>query len=192
MGSNWTGKWAGGRIREVQGRQIWCIQRRYGGRRYDFALEAKSETEALAELALFDRNPLAYRTRRQLALAQVDDAPVRCDQVTVAAFLAHLEREGRVKRYRHDVRNYLAQWAGKLAGRDLRGLDGRVLRSALGGWPTARKLRIITIKSFCSWLRAEGHLTSGNDPARDLKVPAPRPEKVIRPKGYPADLVERL
>jgi len=84
------------------------------------------------ELALFERNPLAYRTRRQLALAQVDDAPVHCDQVMVAAFLAHLEREGRVKRYRHDMRNYLAQWAGKLAGRDLRGLDGRVLRSALG------------------------------------------------------------
>jgi len=84
MGSHWTGKWAGGRIREVHGRQVWCIQRRYGGRRYDFALEAKSELEVLAELALFERNPPAYRTRRQLTLAQVDDAPVGCDQVDPA------------------------------------------------------------------------------------------------------------
>jgi hypothetical protein len=49
----WTGTWAGGRTYEFDGRTVYVIEKMHHGRRYSTPLEAGSEREALAELALF-------------------------------------------------------------------------------------------------------------------------------------------
>lgn len=191
MGARWIRRWEGGRVREVDGREVWVIERKYGGARYTHTLEVESERDALAELALFARAPAAYRTKRQVAFTASADEPVVLDAPTVAGFLAHLERGERSVRYRAAVRNYLAQWATAVGKRDLREVPTQQLRAWLAKWPTARKARIIVLKSFCSWLREEGRLTAAQDPAFELKVPPPRPEKAVRSKGYSIQFVER-
>jgi hypothetical protein len=81
--------------------------------------DVRTEPDALAELALFGRDPANYRTQRQVAAAG-GTRPVCVDEATAAGFLAYLAQHGRTDRYRLDVRHSLAQWASALAGRDLR------------------------------------------------------------------------
>ncbi|WP_147448842.1 hypothetical protein [Corallococcus terminator] len=56
--SGWTGKWAGGRTKvDGKGRAQWVLERMVAGRRFTKVLDATSEKQALAELALFERDP---------------------------------------------------------------------------------------------------------------------------------------
>ncbi|WP_201756499.1 site-specific integrase [Corallococcus silvisoli] len=151
------------------------------------ALDAASEREALAELALWERNPDGYRTRRQSA---ADDAPVRIDEEALSGLMAHLTEKGRSKDYRRDVRNYLAAWAEALGGRDLRKVQLRELRKYLADWKTARKGRIIALKTLTAWLREDDQLKPSEDPTLELKVPPSIAEKGRRKKGYPMAVVE--
>ncbi|NNB91954.1 site-specific integrase [Corallococcus exiguus] len=189
MGAKWVGKWQGGRVREVAGRMVWVIERQWAGRRFGVALDARSEREALAELALWERNPDGYRTRRQAA---ADDAPVRIDEEVLAGLMAHLTEKGRSRDYRRDVRNYLAAWADALGGRDLRKVQLRELRRHLTEWETARKSRIIALKTLTAWFREEDRLKPAEDPTLELRVPPSVAEKGRRTKGYPMKLVERF
>jgi len=52
----WNGQWPGGRTYlDRHGNTRWQLERMHNGVRYSRRLEARNESEALAELALFDR-----------------------------------------------------------------------------------------------------------------------------------------
>ncbi|WXH32766.1 hypothetical protein WA016_06762 [Myxococcus stipitatus] len=188
MGASWVKKWDGGRVRDVDGRMVWVIERQWAGRRFIIALDAASEREALAELALWERDPDGYRTRRQAA---EDNKPVLIDEESLAGLMLHLTEEGRTLTYRRGVRGYLAAWGEALGKRDLRKVQLRELRKLLAGWKTARKFRIIALKTFTAWLREEDMLKPSEDPTLSLKVPPSVAEKGLRDKGYPIAFVER-
>lgn len=104
----WNGQWPGGRTYlDRNGNTRWQLERMHNGTRYSRRLEARNETEALAELALFDRDPDAYLTKSQAARKVADEAVTR-DAELVGRFLAHLKAEGRTERYRRNMRTYLA------------------------------------------------------------------------------------
>ncbi len=189
----WTGKWRGGRTyRTKDGRTVYVLWKMVAGRNYAITLDAKSEMEAEAELALFLRDPTRYQTRAEVARAR-DDAAVYLDPETVGRFLEYLKREGRTERYVGNVGFYLAAWAEALAGRDLRTVNQQELIQELAQHKTARKNRIIALKSFTAWLRqVEGVLPGAEDASLALKVPPARPEKAVREKGYSIAQIERL
>jgi hypothetical protein len=83
-------RWKGGRIRiGKDGEPVYVIERMHAGTRYTKSLEAGNETQALAELALFDRDPAGYVTATQ-AKAQLEARTVRLDETTIASFMAFL------------------------------------------------------------------------------------------------------
>jgi hypothetical protein len=62
----WTGKWKGGRtFNGKDGHPVYVLRKMVQGRAYTVHLDARSETEAEAELALFLRDPEGYRTRQE-------------------------------------------------------------------------------------------------------------------------------
>ncbi|HVG57719.1 MAG TPA: site-specific integrase [Hyalangium sp.] len=187
----WNGRWPGGRtFLDRHGKTRWQLERMHNGVRYSRRLDARNESEALAELALFERDPDAYLTKAE-AVEKAQAEAVLMDAELVARFLAHLKTEGRTERYRRSLRTYLAQWAESLAGRDLREVTLQEFKRELAKNPTARKHRIIAIKSFFSFLReVEAVLSPAQDATLGLKVPPARPEKARRKKGYTMQEVE--
>jgi integrase len=192
MAIEWTGKWAGGRTYVANEKTVFVIEKMRHGRRYTTPLDVAGEREALAELALFERDPQAYLTRAQTKERRAAEA-VQMTAENVKRFLDHLKTQQRTEKYRRNVRSYLAEWAVPLAGRDLRALSLQDLKRMLSQWSTARKARIIAIKSFFSFLREEeAVLTSGMDATLDLKVPQARPGKKLDERAYDMKLVERF
>lgn len=117
---SWSGKWKGGRTYQTHdGRTVYVLRKMVQGRHYEITLEARSEIEAEAELALFLRDPGAYQTRAEAEQTR-QDAEVYLDGETVGRFLEYLRGQGRTDKYRRNVRTYLASWAEALAGKDLR------------------------------------------------------------------------
>jgi integrase len=180
-------RWAGGLIREGRdGREVFVIEAMRQSQRYLISLGALTEKQALAELALFDRDPEGYRTAREAKAARQTSA-VRLSVDLVQKFLAHLQDdsagEARSTKYVSNTRNSLAWWAERerLGGRDLRGVTLGELQLMLDG-QLGRKHKIIHLKSFCGWLRARGLLATQHDPTLELRVPQARPEKAKRPK----------
>jgi len=201
----WTGRWDGGRTYvNKQGDTVWVLDKQVHGRLYTTRLSAGNEKDALAELALFRRDPAAYVARAQEAKAAEEttpgNAPVLLDLPTVERFLGYLKSQGRTERHRKNALHYLAQWAEVLYGKDLRKLRLQDLKQALNGWfdaeagdIPAKWHRIAAIKAFCSWLREEeAVLTTAEDATLALKVPPARPEKALRDKGYSMRDVERI
>lgn len=192
MGIEWTGKWAGGRTYVANGSTVFVIEKMRHGRRYTTPLDVSSQREALAELALFERDPEAYLTRAQAKERRAAEA-VYMTAENVKRFLDHLKAQQRTEKYRRNVRSYLREWAVPLAGRDLRAISLQDLKRMLALWGTARKARIIAIKSYFSFLREEeAVLTSGMDATLDLKVPQARPGKKLDERAYDLKLVERF
>lgn len=181
--------WAGGRTYvDSRGRKRWIIRRRVSGILHTITLDVESESEALGELRLFERDTAGYRAAREQAslggavIMTLDD---------LKAFRSHLEGTGRSRLYiKGIVGPYLSAWLGKLARRDLRSLDAKTLKRLLAEWTTARKHRIIAFKSFCSWLVEQGRLDPTESPGRFLSVPAAR--RTHDRKGYTIQQVERL
>jgi hypothetical protein len=58
-----SGSWAGGRTSVANGVTVFVIEKTRHGARYTTRLDVSGEREALAELALFERDP--ERTRRR-------------------------------------------------------------------------------------------------------------------------------
>ncbi len=188
--------WQGGRVRTKHGKPVWLIERMVNGRRYHIQLDVRSDAAALAELALFERDPVAYQTKADAQVADTNAPEPRLTPDTLKAFLKYLKAEGsperrpRTERYRKNVKAYLTWWDTKLKGRDLRTVKLRDLHAALDTETTARKQRIIVIKSFCTWLRQRGDIERQHDATLDL--PVPKPERVKRFKGYPMHQLEAL
>ena len=188
--------WPGGFVRLSRGREVYVIERRVGsGARKKVTLDVRTEREALAELALFERDPLAYRTRKQQRRERAADAGgIRLDAATVAAFStdarAKVERgelsEGHV---RHTLQPYLLAWAEALGGRELRTVTLGELRRILDGWTTAEHKRIVTLKAFTAWAREKGKLARKDDPTLDLAVPPVTPRPVAA-RAFTAEKIE--
>jgi integrase len=194
MGSKvWIGKWTGGRMfAGKDGRPVYVLRKMINGRNYTIHLDARSEAEAEAELALFVRDPEGYRTRGEAQKIKNESA-VFMDAASVARYLEHMRGKGTTERYAKNVGFYLAGWAAGLAGRDLRTVTLQDLLRELKRHKTARKNRITALKSFCAWLReVEGALTAGEDASISLKIPVARPEKSVREKGYSIETIERV
>jgi integrase len=182
----WTGTWSGGRkYQKRNGRTVYVIRKTVEGVAYQHTLDVRTEEQAEAEFALFLREPTAYRPKRQQL-----DARLGADFLTL--YLSYLTQIDRSRAYIDDSRRYLGQWATALKGANLARLPTATVKSALHRWPTARKTRTIVFKAFCAWLRAQGLLDEDSDPSRALKVPASRPERAVRTKGYSKAVVEAL
>lgn len=186
---DWTGRWAGGRTAtDRHGRTVWLIERQVDRVRHRLRLRVESEGAALAELALFDRDPAAY-----LAKDDEDRGRVLLDADALAGLLRHLAAEGRTIAYRKNVRLYAAQWIAALDGRDLRKVTLADLQRLLDEWKTARRHRIIAIKTLTAYLRERtAVLLTGDDPTAALRVPQARPEKASRAKGWSVEAVEAV
>ncbi len=189
----WIGKWKGGRMfAGKDGRPVYVLRKMINGRNYTIHLDARSEPEAEAELALFVRAPEGYRTRGEAKKIR-DESAVYMDAARVGRYLERMRSKGTTERYVKNVGFYLAAWAEGLAGRDLRSVTLQDLLRELNKHKAARKNRITALKSFCAWLREEeGALTAGEDASISLKIPATRPEKSVREKGYSIETIERL
>jgi integrase len=189
----WTGKWAGGRTyQSKRGQTVYQLEKAVRGRRYSIKLDADSEQAAMAELALFDRDPAGYQTKAQAGRSRPMAGPLYVDPETVEGFITHLQKGQRSEVYQETSRRYLAQWAEALKDRDLRTVTLYELRQHLAKWTTATPSRIIAIKSFCSWLRSEDRLKASEDPTLELKVPPSVAEKGSRTKGYSIEHVETI
>ncbi|HYO68860.1 MAG TPA: hypothetical protein VEU33_22535 [Archangium sp.] len=134
----WTGRWDGGRTYvNKQGDTVWILEKQVHGRLYTTRLAVGNEKDALAELALFRRDPAACVARAQEAKAAEEttpgNAPVLLDLPTVERFLGYLKSQGRTERHRKNVLHSLAQWAEVLYGKDLRQLRLQEFKQALNG-----------------------------------------------------------
>lgn len=189
---NWVRKWAGGRVKQDRtGREVWVIERTILGTPYTITLDAASEREALADLALFERDPAGFLTRSQAA-AESAAGVVVINNDRIGRFLKHLEEADRSRNYRRNVLTYLRWWRDVLKGRDLRAMRLVQLNDALDADPAGRKHKIIHLKSFASWLRKRGDLMAHQDPTLSLEIPKSRPEKADRKKHHSAEEVERI
>src|SRR6266851_6149863 len=137
----WVGKWSGGRVREGVRGTTWMIERTIDGRRYVKALKVDSEKGALAELALFERDPDAY------VVSSAEEA-VTLSSERAVAFLKHLEERKLAPNYRLDVGRYLEAWRVWFNGRDLRRVQPREILRYLDSpdAPAARSM-IVALKS---------------------------------------------
>src|ERR1700687_815279 len=88
------------------------------GHPYTKSLDVSNEQDALAELALFDRDPAAYQTRTAEKSRPPSEA-VTIDGPSVGRFLELLQGESRTERYRRNVQHYLASWGKFYGGREI-------------------------------------------------------------------------
>ncbi|MFL5356109.1 site-specific integrase [Archangium sp.] len=170
---------------------MFVLRKMVQGRAYTVHLDARSETEAEAELALFMRDAEGYSTKKEARQHQQESA-VYVNAETVGRFLDSMRQAKTTARYVGNVGFYLATWAEALSGRDLRTVTLQELLRELAQHKTARKNRITALKSFAAWLREQGALSLAEDPTVSLKVPVTRPEKAVREKGYSIETTERL
>jgi integrase len=187
--------WPGGFVRLSRGCEVYVIERRVGsGARKKVTLDVRTEREALAELALFERDPLAYRTRKQQRQEKAGSGGLRLDAPTLEAFSS--DARAKVARgelseshVRHTLQPYLLAWAAALNGRELRTVTLADLRRILDGWTTAHHKRIVTLKAFTAWAREKGELERKDDPTLDLAVPAATPRPVAA-RAFTAEKIE--
>lgn len=189
----WRQKWLGGRTFEKRDGSLgYTLERMVGDVRFAKTLDAKTKEDALAELALFSRDPEKYTTRREARAVAAADAVV-VEAATVDRVAAHLQREGRSSRYIKNVISYLGHWAEDLGGADLRRLKLKELLRIVNEHGTARGKRIAALKTFTAYFReVEATLQLNEDPTLALKMPPARPEKLKRDKGYPMELIEQV
>jgi integrase len=193
----WNGRWQGGRTYlTADGRTVWVIQKRVDGKVKSITLDVADLKSALAELALFERDRAGYLSKTKAAAQALADAVVLDDE-TINRFTAFLANppDGRPRTplYIANLKSYLGQWRDAFHGRDLRTLTLRDYQKPLASWAKGYHMRIVAIKSFTSFLREhEATLKRAEDASLDLRVPAPKPERLKRDKGYSMKTIERL
>ena len=176
MARQWTGKWAGGRTREIDGRASWVIERMKGGRRYNITLEVHSETDAMAELALFERNPEAYLAARASSAPELGAIPAFTSENLLRFTQDKLQNVTRP--WTKELLGYLKGWMGLLKDRDLRSVTLAEYHAYLDRLGDPQRKYIIALRSYTKWLRTKGILSSAKDASRDLTVPAPKRPKI--------------
>jgi site-specific recombinase XerC len=178
MGTQWTGSWAGGRIYRDGRRNVYVLERMRQNTRYVYRLEARDEEEAERELAVFERDPTGYRT---LPTA-TETRGLVLDAKTVQAVLDWQRSEGQAVEHRYATRLYLRQWAEALAGKDVNTVTVPECERLLDLWKTARKMRIVALKTFCTYYVRRNLLA--NNPAAKLQVPKSIAARHTDPRHY--------
>lgn len=186
------GGWAGGRVRVARdGSEVFILERMIHGERFTRTLDARTEKEANAELALFDTNPDAY-AGREVRKAEATKAAAVVSDALIAQLLADMAADEMSEGHKKSVQSYLRKWRDVLDGRDLRKVNLVELREALRGWSTARKYRIIALKTFTAFLRREGLLKPADDASMELHVPTSKPGKPHSQRAYQIAHVEKI
>lgn len=197
----WIRRWRGGRVRLVGNppREVFYIRKWFDGVRVSFALDVTTEEDALAEWALWKKNPAVYKTGKQAAAETIRKRATAAglDPDTLAEFHAHAAervRKGDLSKAYADrvLIPYLKAWAKALGPRPFRDVALSDLRAALKGWDTAHQKRIVALKAFTAWARKSGKIDRKDDPTLDLTPDPTVAEQVIRPKGYTIEQVEQL
>lgn len=191
--AEWCGKWPGGRLfKQKNGGIGWFLDRSFNGKRYGMKLNVSSEDEAMAEWALWKRDPLAYTERREERL-RIEEDRVLLTPETIDLFRNHLYSLDRERKHVENCCYYLVWWEERLRGKDLRKVTLRDLKLVLATAQTARKNRIAAYKVLASFLREElAVLPRGDDASLDLKIPAARAEKDVREKGHTAEEIQAV
>jgi len=190
-------KWAGGRIQLTgDGRKRWMLVRQIAGKRWYLTLNVTSEQGALAELALFNRDPGAYIEARQHAKARMG----RLGSEEVRPQSAHLEEVvafvGGSDKHQKDTRRYLAIWLEELGSKaDLRSLGLAPLVRVLDKHcrpkqKSKRNKLIVALLNWCRLLESRGLLDPAQSPGRWLSVVPTPPAKVARKRHHGADVLE--
>lgn len=146
-------------------RTVFVLEKMRNGRRYTIKLEARNEEEADRELAAFERDPVRFRV-----VLPATAGALAVETATIQAVLDWQKSEAQSKDHRYATRLYLKAWAHALQGRDLNTIGVVECERLLDGWRTARKLRIVALKTFCTYHVKRGLLA--NNPAARLEVPA--------------------
>jgi integrase len=158
------------------------------GHRYSFTLDVKSEGEALAELASFLRDPVAYSGLQAIQRATV----AVLGPVIIGAYVAHMEEKLRSQEWVKWQRACLRWWHGRLGSVALAGLtiasvaphlrrgDGRDI-------PGARHRRE-ALKAICSWCAKTGRI-EGQSPLAAWPVGSLAPAQWARSKVIPEPAV---
>lgn len=183
-------KWLGGYVREGKRGPVFVIERWIGGDHHHVSTRCRTERAALAELARWEEDPTGYEPQ---AAARQGAAVITGELIN--DFKAwQLEVRKVSPTHARDCAHYLDDWMAHLAGKDLRRVDlHRDIKAQLDVWATARKVRIVALKSFTAWLRREkGLLARNEDPTIDLQVPPSRPEKLERRKAVSRAVVEAV
>lgn len=174
-----TGTWPGGFTRTTSdGRKVFYIHRRANGQRWKKALKASTEDAALADLALFLKDPAAFCAE---APAVDADEPLLLDKALVAAYLKHAAAP-RSENGKENSRKWM-KWKGKMLGWwasvlvDGRGkpLDLRRVELAKHVLPAlepvqSKRHRREAIKALYAWLAATGRVRAHEDPVARLPV----------------------
>lgn len=174
MSGKWAGKWAGGRISRTG---AYVIEKMVAGRQRSVTLKVHTEQEALAELALFNRDREQYLGVSGKPL----DGPAKREPVSLGPalrldFEIELVRRDATPRYRTAVTRSLLLLEPLLPG-PLEALSRDQVVRAFESLPDGAK---VAFKSLCSWLMDTGRLDSS--PGRWIKV-KPARRSVVR-KGY--------
>lgn len=181
-------RWPGGWIhRQKNGRELFIIEKRINGKRFSLSTRAHSLRAALKQLERFEADPHGYRPE-----GPEPEAPIRMSAKLIDDYRTwQLEVKGVTPKHASETENLLEDWLEDLGVADLRKVTLRDhIKPALDRRRTCRPHRIIAIKAFYGWLRKERHLLiSAQDPTLDLPVPQARPEKWVRRKAVPLDVV---
>jgi site-specific recombinase XerC len=86
---------------------------------------------------------------------------------------------------------YLTAWANALRGAPVEALTVDRCEALLASWKTARKLRIVALKTFCTFYVKRGQLAPEKNPAARLEVPSKPAAVNFAPRHYTRDEVER-
>lgn len=184
MPKKWNGTWPGGRTYLDGRRTIFVLERMREGRRYTYRLEARDLEQAEKELAAFERDPLGFR-----ALPPPTAGELRLDAKTIQAVLDWQAAEEQAQEHRYATRLYLKQWAKALEGQDLNKLSVAECERLISAWGTAKKMRIVALKTFCTYHFKRGLLVT--NPAARLEIPKSIAAKHRAPRHYQRDEVER-
>src|SRR5258707_2040999 len=165
MPTKWIGPWPGGRIMMTSKGPAWVLERMIEGHRFIKKLHVKDQDAAMAELALWTRDPEGYgRHEPKNALCLTE--------ASIGELLDYLKVTGgntrsRI-RYTNNLLTYLAEWQEFFDGRDIRRFRLSDLNRFLQNKKTAIRWRVTALKDWTRYLRREGRLDKKEDPTLDL------------------------
>lgn len=182
--ATWAGKWLGGRTYIDGRRTVYVIERMRGGIRYVYRLDARDAETAERELAAFERDPPGFR-----ALPPPSPSGLSISAKSIGVVLRWQAAENQAQEHRYATLLYLKQWAKALKGQDLNTLTVPECERLLDTWKTARKMRIVALKTFCTYHAKRNLLTT--NPAARLQIPKSIAAKHTAPRHFHPEEVAR-
>lgn len=161
------------------------------GHRYSFTLDVSSDSEAMAELASFLRDPVAYAGR----LGASRSAVAVLGPTLIAEYVAHLEEKKRTPDWVKWQRACLYWWHRHLGSAPVAGLSIAAVALHLRGRdgrdiPGARHRRE-ALKAICSWCAKTGRI-EGLSSLSAWPVGTVAPAQWSKPKTIPEKAVEAI